>query len=199
MYCRKCGKFIDYDADYCDECVKAEQDSAVTGEPVTPPTVESTFYQQPNQQPYNNYYNPYGQQVPPTYYDYTNQNQQQNNQAMKKNGFGKALTATILGGIGFFIAYIILMSIYSELMNYINYDSYYYMDFVAEGLTGFILTLPAGIISLVFGTKSINTFKSTVAKYKVKPVPTLILGIVGTVAGATTIILDLCFFMLMLA
>ena len=207
MYCRKCGKFIDYDADYCDECIKAEQDSAITGKPVEPVQPAQPNYQQPPypnyQQPaYNqqqgNYYPPYNAQGEPNYYDYGNQAPQQNNQAMKKNGFGKALTATILGGIAFVIAYAILMSIYGELISFIDYGSSYYIDFVAEALTGFILTLPAAIIALVFGTKSIKTFKSTLANYKVKPIPTLILGIVGTVTGATTIIVDLCFFMLLL-
>ena len=199
MYCRKCGKFIDYDADYCDECIKAEQDSAITGQPLTPPPVQPqqpAYNQQQGQQPYN-YYPPYNAQGTPNYYDYGNQAPQQNNQAMKKNGFGKALTATILGGIAFVIAYAILMSIYGELISFIDYGSSYYIDFVAEALTGFILTLPAAIIALVFGTKSIKTFKSTLANYKVKPIPTLILGIVGTVTGATTIIVDLCFFMLL--
>ena len=221
MYCRKCGKFIDYDADFCDECVKAQQDSAITGEPVetvkpveyaepVQPTYQQPTYQQPNyqqppypnpnyqvpnyqaqqpNQPYDYGYQNYNQ-APTAYYDYNNPNQPKDSKSLKKNGFGKALAGTILGAIGFIIAYFIIIAI----GEYLGYD---YAEIASMAVVGFVFTLPAGIISLVFGVKSINTFKATNSTYKVKPVPTLVLGIVATVAGAITILFDFCFFIIL--
>ena len=216
MYCRKCGKFIDYDADFCDECVKAQQDSAITGEPVetvkpveyaepVQPTYQQPNYQQPPypnpnyqapnyqpqqpNQPYDYVYQNYNQ-APTAYYDYNNPNQPKDGKSLKKNGFGKALAGTILGAIGFIIAYFIIIAI----GEYLGYD---YAEIASMAVVGFVFTLPAGIISLVFGVKSINTFKATNSTYKVKPIPTLVLGIVETVAGAITILFDFCFFIIL--
>ena len=144
--------------------------------------------QQPNQ-PYDYGYQNYNQ-APTAYYDYSNPNQPKDTKSLKKNGFGKALAGTILGNIGFIIAYFIIIA----------FNGLYSLDEAASAvIVGFIFTLPPAIISLVFGVKSINTFKATNSTYKVKPIPTLILGIVATVAGATTILLNSCFFMILLS
>lgn len=94
----------------------------------------------------------------------------------KMYGFGKALTATILGVIGFFF------SIFA----------------FAFSLTGmgviiaFVLFYPGAIamsvIALVFGIKSIKSFASRSKQNCAKPVATLVLGIVGLAWAATSLI-----------
>ena len=83
-------------------------------------------------------------------------------------GFGKALTSTILSIVGFIFVYIAMILSMVER---------------GAGLPLIFLSMPLLIIPLIFGILSIKVFmerKSTCAK----PIPTLILGIVGLSTAA---------------
>ncbi len=80
MYCRKCGKFIDYDADICIECKQAEQQNiANTSIPTSP--VQPIQSVQP---------------VQPV---------QQVEEGSVKTGLGKGIAAVILAFFGYILAF----------------------------------------------------------------------------------------------
>ena len=54
-----------------------------------------------------------------------------------------------------------------------------------------------GIVSLVFGIQSVQRFKSD-KNYGVKPVPTLVLGIVGIVSATFTLLFCSMFFLIVI-
>ena len=123
---------------------------------------------------------------PPTNINYANQ--QSPEEINKRFGFGPALASTILGSIGYVVAIIILetLAIFIE----------YHEDF-SSLIAVSILCLAMGVVSLILGIKSIQRFKT--AKNKgVKPIPTLILGIVGVVSAAVTLFIWFIFFCLIL-
>ena len=91
----------------------------------------------------------------------------------RMNGFGKALTSTILSVVGFIFFYVaMLLSIASPI----------------AAVFGFIFSLPLVIIPMIFGIQSIKVFKRTSAPDP-KPVATLVLGIVGLAMSALTALL----------
>ena len=100
MYCRKCGKQIDYDAETCKECQEME---TFFSTPEIEPQFEVREQPQYAQQPV--------QPLP----------------GNKKEGFGKALAATILGGIAIFIVAIAL-GMLTGLQDIAN-DPYYMYEF----------------------------------------------------------------------
>ena len=83
-------------------------------------------------------------------------------------GFAKALTSTILGFIGFVWFYISLIIA------------------AFDGATGFVLLFLGAVtfvLPIIFGAISIKTFKDR-KDTCVKPIPTLVLGIVGLAWGS---------------
>ena len=96
MYCKKCGKFIDYDADMCVECQQATAQSApvqnaevVYVQPVQPvqPIVESKPVEE----------------------------------GSMTTGLGKSIASAILGFIGYIFAFVAIMML-SEAVEY-SYDT----------------------------------------------------------------------------
>ena len=88
-------------------------------------------------------------------------------------GFGKALASTIIGEIGFVFAYI---AYFCSLIS--TYD-----EAAGAAIVFLIMSIPLCIIPLVQGISSIKCFirrKATCAKN----IPTLVLGINGTVMAA---------------
>ncbi len=87
-------------------------------------------------------------------------------------GFGKALAATILSWVAFFVTYfaLIFSMVAYEIGN-------------ATGMVFLVLALPPLLISLAFSISSIKTFNARKATCA-KPIATLVLGIIGL---ATTI------------
>lgn len=203
MFCTKCGKQIDYDAYVCDECAAAEAaanaEEAVNEEVATPavenevmetpvaapaPTpapVEAPINQAPvyNQAPVNQAPN-YNQapvyqapvyQAPAYAAPVATPAAAPADADNKMFGFGKALTSTLLGFFGFIFSIICFAS-----------------SAVGGGIIGFIFFYPAAltmaIISLIFGIKSISTFKARGRACCAKPIATLILGIVGVVLAS---------------
>ncbi len=128
--------------------------------------VQYGAYNQPNQscgQPYSStQYNPTDYQR--GFMDGQKSVMQQNKPAQRNtgrndrvmDGFGKALTSCIFG----FITFVFL---------------------TGSGLISLAFVLPLIIMGLVFGIKSIKLFSCRVKEGRVKPVPALVLGIVGVV------------------
>ena len=94
-------------------------------------------------------------------------------------GFGKALTSTILSFFGFIFAYVALIC----------------STWASETALVFVfLALPLLIIPIVFGGVSIKAFVSRKNSGCVKPVPTLVLGIVGLSIGCFSMIFEIIAF-----
>ena len=98
------------------------------------------------------------------------------NPADKMLGFGKALTATIMGVIGFIVSYIGFFLVIWQ--NIGNTDS---------GTACIVISIPLAIIALILGISSIKVFSSR-KNLRPKPVATLVLGIVGVASSALTTI-----------
>ena len=154
MYCRKCGKQIDYDAPICKEC---EETEIYFGNPETDtqPIAETKFEEKPAPQ------------------------------GSRKEGFGGALTATILGSISFIIS-IIAMSLASVAIELSLY--YDVTGLVIFTIVFTVISLGCAIPSMILGIKGIRCFIKAKNQGKIKPVATLVLGIVGLVSSAMTIL-----------
>ena len=136
-YCTKCGKVINYDSSICVDCVaKAKMESENNVRAAYTPAYPSVPVARVN----------HAVSVTQT-------------SDTKMDGFGMALTSTILASVAFF---------FSMLM----------IGFSISAMLGFLILFinPPIVISLIFGIKSITLYN----KYSEnKPVPTLVLGIVG--------------------
>lgn len=105
----------------------------------------------------------------------------------RKEGFGKALTATILGAIAVFIS-AIAFGVVTALIE--QYTANYYYDttaigsIVAVGVVFSLIATGLAIPALILGIKSIKVFKLAVNEGRVKPIATLVLGIVGVATSA---------------
>lgn len=189
MYCRKCGKFIDYDAEYCKECEELEnyfenketvapswQETKKEENSYTPPTSGSPFgYSGANSYSNPSYSQPYTQ---PSY----TQSTYTQPVGDRKEGFGKALASTILSTISFFLI-MVAFALISVVLEEADYYYYYEPD-VSGIIVLTIMSLGLAIPAFIMGLKSIGCFKRASREGRVKPVATLILGIVGTATTA---------------
>ena len=146
MYCRKCGKEIDYEAEYCKECQKtnAYYEKMAEGIELTDVvTYEAALKQE--------------------------QEEELAAKGSRMEGFWIALSSVIVGCV----AYILLI----VSVSYLALEA-------TAGTTLMLMTLGACIYSLVMGIRSVKCFNAQKEAGKVKPVATLVLGIVGIVIGA---------------
>ena len=180
MFCKYCGKQLP-DGDICHECAaKLEEKASASGASAAP-------VPQKNRATYN------GAEI------------------TKSFGIGKAITSIITGGAG------VISSAFGfvfALLAFLGKAP----DTVYEGMTpeqieafrsmaqGFsvaaivLLCISAALaaVALVFGIKSIKNF--TIAKAQgVKPVATLVIGIIGIVCGAVCLLMTLMAFFWVLA
>ena len=102
-----------------------------------------------------------------------------NNPRMR--GFGKALTAAIVGVIGYLLAFYSFACVCVA-----GESSDEYLAIVALVLA--VLSIGMAIISFVFGLKSIRLF-GAVSAGTPRPIGTLILGIVGIFCAAISLLL----------
>ncbi len=181
MYCNKCGKQIDSGV-MCTDCLISELATSMAKETAVKDQPEKN-----NEEPVYSVpaYNavvensPSQEQTASTENVYVSTMPQPGNRMF---GFGKALASTIVGFIGFIWGYVWL------IMSLVD-------DMGEASLILAILLAPIVAISIAFGIKSIKTFmarKSTC----VKPIPTLILGIVGTICGGLAAFFDLLLLLL---
>jgi hypothetical protein len=182
MYCTKCGKQIDYDSPICKECVDEMAASAATAETVEPEVEQNVIEQSEIEQPVQTELQP-GESVEVAPATYTAQPTpppavypSAGGANLRMRGFGKALTSTILGFIGYFFSVFTMAMLATE-------DP----DVAIAGGVFFVMSLPLTIIPLIFGLKSIGLFKSTPAGMP-KPIATLILGIVGLFFAALSLL-----------
>lgn len=182
MYCTKCGKQIDYDSPICKECVDEMAASAAPAETVEPEVEQNVIEQSEIEQPVQTELQP-GESVEVAPATYTAQPTpppavypSAGGANLRMRGFGKALTSTILGFIGYFFSVFTMAMLATE-------DP----DVAIAGGVFFVMSLPLTIIPLVFGLKSIGLFKSTPAGMP-KPIATLILGIVGLFFAALSLL-----------
>ena len=169
MYCPKCGKWIDYQADVCNEC-KAAGNYQPNYEP-------HPNYQQ--QAPYGFYQQPQAFNAPvSTEPDPTN----------RSYGIGKAVVSLVFGIISIFC------SMYAWACSLVLY-----YGTGGAALVLFLISLPFTIIGLIFGISSIKCFKrrkATCAK-NIPTLVLGIVGLAESAYGAFFLLLSL--FMLLLA
>lgn len=173
MYCTKCGKQIDYDSPICKECVDEMAVAAAPAETVEPEVEQSVTEQTELQPGESAEVAPADFIVEPTPRPIVQPMVGGVNLRMR--GFGKALTSTILGFIGYFF------SVFSMAM--LATEEY---DVVIAGGVFFVMSLPLAIIPFVFGLKSIGMFKSS-PSWVPKPIATLVLGIIGLFFSALSL------------
>lgn len=160
MYCSKCGKKIN-EGMICAECF-AREASSYKSETIEIP---ETHYQDNS---IRTAYTTTVRETVPT--------------KSRMEGFGKALTSTILSFFGFIFSYVSLILILAEVD-------------IAISVVFLLFSLPLTIIPFVQGVNSIRLFKETTAPDP-KPIPTLILGINGVFwAGLSLFFVSLCFMM----
>lgn len=184
MYCKKCGKQIDTNEDYCFEC---QRDNLIFGSQIQQPGTEETKQEAPVQTT-----------VVPVQTQPSAQNYQTALQPSYSKKFGRALASTIIGVIAYILGFCAFIfayfkigdSIFSDILN-CSYDFDTFSD-VAEVFYTFskgftVVSAIMAVIGLVFGICSISHFKKIKKSYGVKIVPTLVLGIVGTVWSGLTL------------
>ncbi len=159
MYCRKCGKEIDYDSPLCKECEEQEVffSDATQVEPVEVKTEPEQIKAEPTL-------------------------------GSRKEGFSIALASTILGSIAYIFS-MVALGIASAAVDELTYG--YGYSSVAETIAGVaiffsLICLGAAIPGLIMGIKSIRCFFTEKNEGRVKPIPTLILGIVGVAMSGLT-------------
>ncbi len=164
MYCKKCGKFIYSDDDYCSDCAPAATptpEPVVITEPVVTPTPVVTPISEPAFAP----------SVNPV---------QTKRQGRVMDGFGPALTSVILS----IVAYVFTFIGYIYAIVGTDTES----ELVVAGIVMAVIGVGFAIPSLILGIKSIKCFRYAVANKRVKPIPALVLGIYGTAMSGTSFI-----------
>lgn len=163
MYCRKCGKQIDYDSPICKEC----QEELIHSISQVEPKVEVKEVVQPQQ----------AQKPQP--------------QGSRMEGFGKALTSTILGVVSYVLVLFAFIFIVAggAARDATMYDEYAYSSATSMfslGIVCMMISIGLAITSLILGIKSIKCFIKQKKEGKVKPIATLILGITGVAGSGLT-------------
>ena len=169
MYCRKCGKQINYDAPYCKECEETEKFFNAKKPISTPkdiPTITATPEQRSKE---------------------------------KMMFFGKALASTIVGTIAFILGILALSYITMVYDAEMYISSYRLDDWTTSCITCSFLALGGAIPGLILGISSVKCFCTAKKDGREKPIATLVCGLVGLVSSALTLIyISLSFFMLIL-
>ena len=170
MFCKNCGKYIEYDSVYCDECkIKLEQTEQKDHYfDDTKTNSQSSFSQQPIKQV-----------------------------GSVKDGLKSGIIGLIMAIIaGAIIGYALVFMVYCaefHFAEYLTFEDYFsIIEYIPPELVTLFekmpylslifggISLPFSVIGLVFGVKSIKTFIKAKKEDRKKPIPTLILGIFAT-------------------
>ena len=176
MYCRKCGKQINYDAPYCLECQEMEA-LFITPE-------EEQAKQRAQESAYT---------AAPTYHPAP-----QPLQGNRKEGFGKALASTILATVSYFLVFISL-GVLGALDSYSYYSYSYNSDVIGVAYVFLLMSIGTAVPALIMGIQSMKCFFRQKREGKVKPVATLVLGIVGMATSACTLTMGMFTLLILLA
>ena len=177
-YCRKCGKRIENDDGYCEECRNRD---LIFGS-----------YETTGQSPRNEEIPASGQEkeekkeqlvVPSQVAE-----EKPNEQSGRMDGFGLALTSAILGTVALGILACVLQLILLAIESGSNYGAAVIVT-IPFAVIGIILSIPPAIIGLVFGIKSIKTFAGNKKNGRALPIATLVLGIYGVVNTAVVLLI----------
>lgn len=117
---------------------------------------------------------------------------QQQYAADKKKGFGKALAATIIGAIGYFIAdfanaLVELFSMGSSLSEVAQTPDVLSVIAIFCMVLAGVALIP-GVLAVVFGAQSIGVYRRAIKELKAKPVPTFVLGLIGLILGCLALL-----------
>ena len=166
MYCKKCGVYIGTDDDFCQNCT--EQADSVEERKL--PDI-------------NDLKPEYDEDIPPI--------------ITKTFGLAKAIMACCFGFIALIMITTSALNAYEGYVALNGFDaSIITKDLALENalitlfdsfwqLSG---TIPLAILSVVFGIKAINKFKYACNQNNLKPVTTLIFGVIGSVLGTYALI-----------
>ncbi len=182
MYCKYCGKFIETDAEVCPECL-AQRSEAQPEKKEVVEQAPAQAIEQPAPAPIEvkeevSAPAPAPVQATPVQAVPVAPAPQQNTATA---GLGKAITGAALAFVGFIFAIVGMeLSIIPE----------------AGIILNLLFALPMSIIGLVFGVKSIKTFKQVCKEGGRKPIATLICGIAGVVFSGNALLFILLGLML---
>ncbi len=166
MYCKKCGVYIGTDDDYCPNC--AEKLDSDTDRKLPDITTLSPEYDEA---------------IEPV--------------ITKTFGLAKAIMACAFGLVALIV---ISSSVLNAYNGYVALDGFdpnvIAKELALDNALNALLTsfwqlstaIPLAIISLVSGIKAINKFKLASSKGNLKPVTTLIFGVIGSVLGTYALI-----------
>ena len=177
MFCKNCGKYIEYDSVYCDECkIKLEQTEQKDHYfDDTKTNSQSSFSQQPIKQV-----------------------------GSVKDGLKSGIIGLIMAIIaGAIIGYALVFMVYCaefHFAEYLTFEDYFsIIEYIPPELVTLFekmpylslifggISLPFSVIGLVFGVKSIKTFIKAKKDGRKKPIPTLVLGIFATYQSVVAI------------
>lgn len=158
MYCRKCGKFIDYDAEVCVDCQKELLE--LYGEPKTQAEAveKGTPIAQPVQQSYV-----------ATTCEQAHVNFNTSKETGRTDGLAKGIVSLILSNFALMFTFAML----DVLSNPLGYVAAYY-----------ILALGFTIPSFCLGLSAVKQLGKNCSEHKAKPVATFVLGLIGFVFAA---------------
>ncbi len=206
-YCRKCGKQIETNDEYCEECRNQELiygngEATQQSQAYQPEQPYQQQYQpeQPYQQPYQQQ-QPYGQQFyqqpeqpyqQQPYGQPASQPEQPKENSGRMDGFGRALASAILGTV----ASILMLAGFYTVLFALEFavDEAGKIALAVSGWVYIIISVAPIVLSIVFGIKSIKTFSINKKEGKAKPIATLILGIAGLANGAIALLLAIITF-----
>lgn len=192
MYCKNCGKYIGDERDLCDDCLASLNTASapINGEttPIEEEVTSSDFGQnnQVNDEPFADFNQNTQVQTQPTY---AQPLPQKSGKIM--DGFGKALTAIILGFFAFIFSELGLSIIDSALVSNVYYTQSELADAMLTGVIFALLVIGLSIPALILGIKSIKFGNNAKNENRVKPIPAFVMGIVSTVLSGLS--LFLCF------
>ena len=177
MYCSKCGKEIDYEAEYCKECQKV-----------------------------NEYYEKMADKIELTDEECREALEKEEKaktavMGSRKKGFGVALTSTISSAVSYILGLVAFY--YSMFTVTVAAESghslrWAYSQVRSSGTALFVLAFAVTIAGMVMGICSIHCFKKQRSEGKVAPVATLVLGIVGLALGGLSLLLN-CYYAFLVA
>jgi len=180
MYCRNCGNFVADGDNFCTVCGAKQKDTTVQEPQIQSSSAEPfTEFQAENrqnaQQPIHNDNNAY--QQPAHVYV------QPAPKTSRTLGLGKAITSTALS-IAAYIMFVIGMIFVGELSLY----EVVYLDLFINSLTFLLFAIGLAIPSLVLGIQSVKLFNQEKNAGRKKPIPTLIVGLIGLADGAAILL-----------
>ena len=182
MYCRKCGKYFDGNADLCAECA---QNGATTNVENNAPQYSAPQYSAPQ---YGVSYNQTVVNVTPGYsVAPVRQGSRTAGLGFGIVGFIFAIVAAIIIGAGYGVA------LGAESVFKAHYNLSEYKSLLQTGVTTCWVGVVFAILPIIFGPIAISKFIKNKKATGVKAIPTLVFGIVCLVEAVSVILMGFVF------